>query len=154
MVEGWSAQEFQVALEKIFPGKLQAQGLDKETAWKNGKYFPSKLLREDSNGVDHTIFYDKDGQQGNINNFKNNLNNKEFHEIGYTGGVSPLERARELYGGDKLRQAIYAFNIHIADQIRFVQEDLQNNETKELNSNFSQRFSNVVAKIFSPRTKK
>jgi hypothetical protein len=152
MVEGWSAQEFQVALEVIFPRKLQAQGLE----WDPSKPFPGKLLQEDSNGVDHLIFYDpktKKGQQGNISKVSKYIRSTIFHEKGYSGGETPLERATKLYKDKPLKQAIYTLNIITASQFRYTQDQLENKDTTALDSKGSQYFSGGIKGIFSPQPK-
>jgi hypothetical protein len=118
MVEGWNKEQFRVALEQIFPRKIKSQGIDRKTAWENDGYFPSKLLKRVPKGHKISIFYDPAGQQGNIDGFSGYIRDKEFFEADYSGGKTPLERAKKLYPTDKLRQAMYALNILVAGQFR------------------------------------
>jgi len=151
ILKGWSPEEFKVALEEILPEEFKKQGLRLKDIWGRDGTYPTKLLKEDNNGVDYESFYDKGKQQGNLSNLKEDLNDPEIHEAGYDGGKGPLERARDLYPNDEIKQIIYTFNIYIADQLRLVQEGLINSETKELNSGFSQFLSNGIAGTFSPK---
>jgi hypothetical protein len=153
ILEGWSPEEFKAALEGILPLELGKQGLRLKDIWGRDRAYPTKLSKKSDNGVYYEFFYDEGDQQGNLSNLKEDLNDPEIHEAGYDGGKGPLERARDLYPNDKIKQIIYAFNIYIADQLRLVQEGLINGETKELNSKLSQFLSNGIAGTFSPKHK-
>ena len=146
ILEGWSPEEFRVALEEIFPAKLKAQGLSLEDAWSSDHgRFPARLLKEK-----HAFFYDKDGQQENITAFNEFIRDNEIREEGYDGQDSPLVRAKKLYPNDKLRQIIYAFNIVVAFQIRKTKEQLEKGDTSYLNSIIPQEMWAVFNALFYP----
>jgi hypothetical protein len=146
ILEGWSPEEFKVALGEIFPAKLKDQelGLEDVRNSDHGK-FPGELLKED-----YAFFYNKDEQQGNITAFNEFIRDSEAKEEGYDGEDSPLVRAKKLYPNDALRQIIYAFNIVIAFQIRKTKEQLRKGDTSHLNSLMTQELWAVFNELFRP----
>ena len=102
MTQGWKKEQFQEATE-IFAQEVGKANLPKKLTGENG------LL----GGV----------QMDKIAYTQRAFNARDQYEEGYEDGQTPLERAKEKYPDNQIKQFIYAINIRHASLYRWVRED-------------------------------